>query len=68
MIPQQTIANLKQNHGVAFVHNTLGGLCPFIGWLLSPMSAALAMNLGLFSVVMNALQLRRSVQVAAAAP
>ena len=32
VIPQQTIINLKQKHGVSFVHNTLGVLCPFTGW------------------------------------
>jgi len=64
---EQTIANMKQNLGFAFIYNALGVplaagvLYPFTGLLLSPMFAALAMSLSSASVVFNALRLRRSV-------
>src|SRR3546814_13708455 len=55
-LSDQTIANMKQNLGFAFVYNALGVplaavvLYPFAGLLLSPMFAALAMSLSSASV------------------
>ncbi|MCK9537746.1 MAG: heavy metal translocating P-type ATPase [Dokdonella sp.] len=64
----ETVANMKQNLGFAFVYNAMGVpiaagvLYPLTGLLLSPMIAALAMSLSSVSVVANALRLGRKRQ------
>ena len=61
-----TMANIRQNLGLAFGYNVLavpvaaGVLYPSFGVLLSPMLAAAAMSLSSVSVIMNALRLRRA--------
>jgi Cu+-exporting ATPase len=63
-ISVDTVRNMWQNLGFAFVYNALGiplaagVLYPFTGQLLSPMIGALAMSLSSVSVITNALRLR----------
>lgn len=58
------MSNIKQNLFFAFIYNTLGVpiaagiLYPFLGILLSPMLAAVAMSLSSVSVIVNALRLK----------
>jgi Cu2+-exporting ATPase len=58
------IQNIRQNLFFAFLYNTLGIpvaagiLFPFIGMLMSPMVAALAMSFSSVSVIANSLRLR----------
>ena len=64
-ISADTVRNMKQNLGFAFLYNAIGVpvaagvLYPAFGLLLSPMLAALAMSLSSVSVVGNALRLGR---------
>ncbi|MBP3985355.1 heavy metal translocating P-type ATPase [Pseudoxanthomonas helianthi] len=64
-ISEETVANMKQNLGFAFLYNAIGVpvaagvLYPVFGLLLSPMIAALAMSLSSVSVVANALRLAK---------
>ena len=64
-ISEETVTNMKQNLGFAFLYNAIGVpvaagvLYPAFGLLLSPMIAALAMSLSSVSVVTNALRLGR---------
>ena len=57
--------NIHQNLFFAFIYNAVGiplaagVLYPWLGIMLSPMVAALAMSLSSVSVVSNALRLRR---------
>jgi Cu+-exporting ATPase len=58
--------NIRQNLFFAFVYNAAGipiaagVLYPFSGLLLNPMLAGVAMSLSSFSVIANALRLRRT--------
>ena len=60
-----TMRNIRQNLFFAFIYNVLGipiaagALYPFFGILLSPMIASAAMTFSSFSVIVNALRLRR---------
>jgi len=64
-LSRSTMQNIKQNLFFAFIYNTIGVpiaagvLYPFFGILLSPMIAAAAMSFSSFSVIANALRLRR---------
>lgn len=64
-LSRATIRNIKQNLFWAFGYNSLlipvaaGVLYPFVGMLLSPMVAALAMAASSVCVLTNALRLRR---------
>lgn len=63
-LSRATMKNIKQNLFWAFVYNAVGVpvaagvLYPFVGLLLSPMLAALAMSASSVSVIGNALRLR----------
>ncbi len=65
-LSQKTMKNIRQNLFFAFIYNIAGVpiaagiLYPTFGILLSPMIASLAMSLSSFSVIANALRLRRA--------
>jgi Cu+-exporting ATPase len=65
LLSLDTVRNMRQNLGFAFVYNALGiplaagALYPITGQLLSPIVAALAMSLSSVSVIVNALRLRK---------
>src|SRR5713226_8401114 len=63
-LSQATMRNIRQNLFFAFIYNALGVpiaagvLYPFLGLLLSPIFAAVAMSFSSVSVITNALRLR----------
>ncbi|MFK2904466.1 heavy metal translocating P-type ATPase [Dyella ginsengisoli] len=64
-LSRATVRNIHQNLFFAFIYNAVGvplaagALYPWLGWMLSPMIAALAMSFSSVSVVSNALRLRQ---------
>lgn len=66
MLSEKTMKNIKQNLWFALGYNVLGipiaagVLFPFLGLLLSPMIAALAMSFSSVSVISNSLRLRNA--------
>jgi P-type Cu+ transporter len=64
-LSRATMRNIRQNLFLAFVYNALtvpvaaGVLYPFLGLLISPIWASVAMSFSSLSVVGNALRLRR---------
>jgi Cu+-exporting ATPase len=64
-LSRATMRNIRQNLFFAFVYNALGvpiaagALYPFIGLLLNPMIASVAMTFSSVSVITNALRLRK---------
>ena len=64
-LSRATLSNIRQNLFWAFAYNALGipvaagVLYPSLGFLLSPMLAALAMSFSSVTVIANALRLRR---------
>ncbi len=65
-LSESTIRNIRQNLFFAFAYNAVGipiaagALYPFLGVLLSPMLASLAMTFSSVSVIANALRLRHA--------
>ncbi len=66
-LSRATMGNIRQNLFFAFFYNAMGVpvaagiLYPFIGLLLSPIMASVAMTFSSVSVIMNALRLRKVV-------
>jgi len=64
-LSRATMRNIRQNLFFAFIYNSIGVpvaagvFYPFIGLLLSPMIAALAMSFSSVSVITNSLRLKR---------
>lgn len=65
-LSRMTVGNIKQNLFFAFAYNAIGVLIasgilfPWLGILLSPMLASLAMSLSSVSVIVNSLRLGRT--------
>jgi Cu+-exporting ATPase len=64
VLSRATLRNVRQNLFFPFAYNVLGVpiaaglLCPFTGWMLSPMLASVAMSASSVCVIGNALRLR----------
>ena len=65
-LSRATMRNIRQNLFLAFAYNAVGipvaagALYPFVGLLISPIWASVAMTLSSLSVIGNALRLRRA--------